>query len=446
MKIGNAVLEEEPYCHVLLQEHRSTLCDRCFTSGDSLKKCTGCGEVWYCDKACQKRDWAVHKLECKCLKQVSPKIPMDSVRLMLRLIITKSKDLPMNSPWSRKFDDLMTHSEEIRADKTRTEQFGKMVFTLTEYAGKAVSLPSAAELYDTFCRMVINSFTISDGELKDLGTGIYLSGSMLDHSCKPNAVATFHGCTLVVRATEDIPDPSPNKVFISYVEQLSPVTERQKALKEQYYFDCKCERCVDDEYNETMTSFCCPVQNCDGLVCLTEGNTFKPCRKCGTKDFSPELKKGALAVLDDCKTQLDIIDKEKKSGSSKKVFEKCKKLIQETTNILHPMNVYSVRLLDKAFDVAIEEEHWEKAIKYGQKTLQAYSTYYPKYSPNYAIQLFKVGKLQLYVQYMEDAARNLEQAQSILTVTHGANHDINKNVTLFLNQCREEMRVKSNGS
>jgi hypothetical protein len=45
------------------------------------------------------------------------------------------------------------------------------------------------------------------------------------------------------------------------------------------------------------------------------GNTFKPCRKCGTKDFSPELKKGALAVLDDCKTQLDIIDKEKKSGS-----------------------------------------------------------------------------------------------------------------------------------
>ena len=36
------------------------------------------------------------------------------------------------------------------------------------------------------------------------------------------------------------------------------------------------------------------------------------------------------------------------------------------------MNVYTVRLLDKAFDVAIEEEHWEKAVKYGLKTLQAY--------------------------------------------------------------------------
>ena len=44
-------------------------------------------------------------------------------------------------------------------------------------------------------------------------------------------------------------------------------------------------------------------------------NKFKPCRKCGTKDFATELKKGALAVLDDCKTQLDSIEREKKSGS-----------------------------------------------------------------------------------------------------------------------------------
>ncbi|XP_053388520.1 histone-lysine N-methyltransferase SMYD3-like [Mercenaria mercenaria] len=108
MKSGDSVLEEEPYCHVLLQKHRGALCDRCFTRVDTLKKCTGCGVLWYCDKSCQKRDWTVHKLECKCLKQVLPKIPMDSVRMMLRLIITKSRNLPMNSPWSRNFDDLMT--------------------------------------------------------------------------------------------------------------------------------------------------------------------------------------------------------------------------------------------------------------------------------------------------------------------------------------------------
>jgi len=38
------------------------------------------------------------------------------------------------------------------------------------------------------------------------------SGSKLDHDCKPNAVATFHGNTLVVKATENIEGSIPDKV------------------------------------------------------------------------------------------------------------------------------------------------------------------------------------------------------------------------------------------
>lgn len=35
---------------------------------------------------------------------------------------------------------------------------------------------------------------------------------MLNHDCRPNAVATFHGPTLVVRTTEAISDMTPAKV------------------------------------------------------------------------------------------------------------------------------------------------------------------------------------------------------------------------------------------
>lgn len=64
-----------------------------------------------------------------------------------------------------------------------------------------------------------------------------------------------------------------------------------------------------------------------------------------------------------------------------------------------------------------------------------------KYSPNLALQLFRVGKLQLYMQDLVEANRYLSEAQDILEVTHGKEHDTYRDVTLFVNQCTEEMRV-----
>lgn len=60
--------------------------------------------------------------------------------------------------------------------------------------------------------MVVNSFNILDGEMFELGTGIYLGASTVDHSCDPNAVATFSGNVISIRAIKDIKDYSWSKV------------------------------------------------------------------------------------------------------------------------------------------------------------------------------------------------------------------------------------------
>lgn len=57
------------------------------------------------------------------------------------------------------------------------------------------------------------------------------------------------------------------------------------------------------------------------------------------------------------------------------------------------------------------------------------------------MQLFKIGKLQLYLQYLKEALRSLEQAQEIIEISHGKDHELYTNVTLFVSECREEMRV-----
>lgn len=61
--------------------------------------------------------------------------------------------------------------------------------------------------------MCVNSFSICNQELHSLGTGIYLAASVVDHSCKPNAVVTFEGTTLYIRALEKIPALDWSKVM-----------------------------------------------------------------------------------------------------------------------------------------------------------------------------------------------------------------------------------------
>lgn len=60
--------------------------------------------------------------------------------------------------------------------------------------------------------MIVNAFNILDQEMNSIATGIYLGVSITDHSCKPNAVATFQGTTLYIRTIEDLPSIEWSKV------------------------------------------------------------------------------------------------------------------------------------------------------------------------------------------------------------------------------------------
>lgn len=49
--------------------------------------------------------------------------------------------------------------------------------------------------------------------MNSIATAIFLGVSVTDHSCKPNAVATFEGTTLHIHAIEDIECLDWSKVF-----------------------------------------------------------------------------------------------------------------------------------------------------------------------------------------------------------------------------------------
>lgn len=60
--------------------------------------------------------------------------------------------------------------------------------------------------------MCINAFNILDDNLNTIGSGIYLAASVLNHSCVPNATATFDGIELKICAIMDIENTDPELV------------------------------------------------------------------------------------------------------------------------------------------------------------------------------------------------------------------------------------------
>lgn len=151
----------------------------------------------------------------------------------------------------------MPHLEDIKWDEKRMEHLESLHAVLKDYLAPE-HFPNDTEFLGIYGRICINSFNILDDDLNSIGTGIYLAASILDHSCKPNAVATFDGPQISIRLIEDIPELNWQNIRISYIDQIDLPSTRCAELKKSYYFDCDCERCKDNSMEKKMNSMACP--------------------------------------------------------------------------------------------------------------------------------------------------------------------------------------------
>ncbi|KAG1704470.1 Histone-lysine N-methyltransferase SMYD3 [Nymphon striatum] len=269
MEKGSVVLNSKPFVYILCNSHRGRHCDSCLASNDNLLKCVSCSFVYYCNRKCQKKAWNLHKLECAALKKVHPYIPTDSVRLIAQIIFKlklggAEEAEETGDGKKRMFADLESHVEEISADEKRRMLFSKMCSTLKIFLGED-NIPSPLDLLSIFGKMVINSLTITTGDLRSVGVGLYLGLSRFNHSCKPNAAVNFEGTTAAVRTITDLPSKDLNQIFITYIDQLCDRSERRKSLRDQYYFTCQCDACNDPNHDAKMTKIL-KTDGCDKII------------------------------------------------------------------------------------------------------------------------------------------------------------------------------------
>ncbi|XP_059691312.1 histone-lysine N-methyltransferase SMYD3 isoform X2 [Gavia stellata] len=206
LRPGELLYRAEPFAYVVTKEQLGGVCERCLRRNEHLHRCSQCKVAKYCGKSCQKEAWLDHKQECRCLKSVEPTFPPDSVRLAGRIVFKLLRQSVCLSERLYSFSDLQSNIEQLSEEMK--DGLRHLAQTLQLYLKTELQdlshLPPAIDFFQIFTKVTCNCFTISNGEMQDVGVGLYPSMSLLNHSCDPNCVIVFEGYQLLLRSVREI--------------------------------------------------------------------------------------------------------------------------------------------------------------------------------------------------------------------------------------------------
>ncbi|MEE6475481.1 hypothetical protein FKM82_010761 [Ascaphus truei] len=178
-----------------------------------------------------------------------------------------------------------------------------------------------------------NSFTISDGEMQDVGVGLYPSMSLLNHSCDPNCVIVFEGRHILLRTVKEI--PKGEELTISYIDVKVNTHMRQNQLQRQYCFICDCHRCQSRDKDTDMLA--------------------------GDEQASKYME-GSIARVEELQYQ----------NEGAQALDLCKTLMNNNSSRLPDKNIHQLKMLDCAMDACISLGLWEEALHFATRTLEPY--------------------------------------------------------------------------
>nr|CAD7411047.1 unnamed protein product [Timema poppensis] len=365
------------------------------SSGSSVN-CWECSDALYCSEVCRQESWEdYHQWECHGGLQLFHSVGI--AHLGLRVVLRAGNLRSLHQKWNKLEDDvnlpgvdgtelqdkdnryrsvynLMSHLGDMeRGDylqyaltaalltvylRDHTDYFKEATNTHTPRIGPTESDIQLRDalffvgnlLHRHVAQLVCNghaitklhtapginsSQVVTECQVR-VATAIYPSASMMNHSCDPNIINSFHNQYLIVRACKDI--PKGHEVYNCYGPHFRRMAlqERQDILREQYFFVCQCEPCSKPSQFDFLKRFeglLCPT--CDGPLVdpLThisgDGHTLV-CLNCGNVQESSNLIKLSLQANEAFKTGRDLAERGDIRGGLEKLSV-CWKLLRQCT-------------------------------------------------------------------------------------------------------------------
>ncbi|VDK77137.1 unnamed protein product [Litomosoides sigmodontis] len=440
------LVEEMPLAHVVDSKFVDKVCAHCMVPiweskkvdvrrrrniEGKLNRCARCKFAHYCNMKCQKKDWITHKIECSYLLRVAPRVPESIPRLIGRIITTIQRRGDGNPAFNgRVFASLESHSTDIEKDEEKRNGFISIAHVIKDYLPLG-EMPSSSEIFDIFCKVVINALIITDSCLNKIGLAIYLGLSALDHSCKPDAFIIFSGTKAILRSLEKNITEYNDKLRISYCDLLDLRSVRWETLQKQHGFTCNCEVCQNIEMDQQKCSLRC-IKCKDGFCPHTpeDDHEEKRCKVCN------EISVFNIDHLQKLYRKLTA------HGSTEKNLNELIDSYREFEEVFSPYNVPLCKFAESIMIAAVDDKKYDEAVEYAEKTLLCYRTYYPKGHPLTAVRIFEYAKL-LMLQHNQKSLPVLQKAFQMICESYGSGSGFARNTAKLLNDLEKNITTTS---
>ncbi|XP_022916477.1 SET and MYND domain-containing protein 4 [Onthophagus taurus] len=310
--IGDVIAVEEPYSKLLLKDFIYSYCSNCLELCYDLIPCDGCIYALFCSEKCKESAWKLyHQYECPIITMLYhlelTKLNLLALRITLQArdifgIIDKfnknNKVYKSDSYEEIHFLEGNTHLRNS-ADLFPRSVTAAVIFNLLENHTDFIKDLKQPENDEKTVKELIlrhlqtgptNFHEISEcredyfGDFEssvETGAGAFSFMSLINHSCNPNVLRVCHGSKIVLRALRPIKKGEELLDNYGYHFAVNNKNERQRELKRQYFFDCKCEACEQNwpQFNNLQVRTKGFDINEDTLAALLHGDlvTAKKC-------------------------------------------------------------------------------------------------------------------------------------------------------------------------
>ncbi|CAE6456718.1 unnamed protein product [Rhizoctonia solani] len=300
---GATMLRLVPQVTALSTQYLTSHCSGCHEEqkpNRPLLRCQRCKVLSYCDQACQKYDWPLHKLECPALvahaekRNADPEsneegdaerpvgtilVPSETVRALGRLLWLHSRE-KSGGVKRKEFELLESHRDKLSPSSPQTASYTRLGHALASYVSHGtpdtnkmseLGIGSAKDIFSA------NAHTLSTPPLTPIGVAISPVAALINHSCVPNCVVVFPKASesqkvpnemLIIAIGKILPG---TELTTSYVDLTLPSEHRQKILQERYFFTCQCPNCrmiaaIKVPYVDGRRALRCASKTCEGFL------------------------------------------------------------------------------------------------------------------------------------------------------------------------------------
>ncbi|XP_065672178.1 SET and MYND domain-containing protein 4 [Hydra vulgaris] len=294
---GETIIVEKPFASVCSTESYKTHCYHCLSNFLFSYPCRLCTLVNYCSISCEEESWkSFHCFECE-YSNILANDDIGVAHLAMKIItnvglkglllfqntnssvvsvedvssstvsfegnissvkVKAQNSVSYNSIYNLKGNSKLREQDDMFKRALLSIYIGK-ILCLTNFCPQENLIIVCAHLFKHVQMLACNAFLISELVVskqgfsyildivdKEVGSGIYETSSLLNHSCCPSVCSDFCGDTIVVRAVKHINKGEEISIQYGYTYSLYPKVYRQKELLERYFFKCQCQACSYD--------------------------------------------------------------------------------------------------------------------------------------------------------------------------------------------------------